>query len=176
MAELQNPILFVRVNKFLGKDVKFLSIFETIEELLKVGEQERQKYATLSESIAESDIIINRLQEEITRWRKRYLELKNKTSLEVYEENLRLIKENAKLKEDGKSMSVHTCPRCRSNGYVIRLKKDTVIIECPQCLKYWQAPSPKCPDCDKPNGFAVEGLCVTCYSDQLNKKLYKGRG
>jgi chromosome segregation ATPase len=58
--------LFQRVNKFLGREnVQFQSLMGTIEELLKVGERQKNEYITLSQSIAEDDSIIEQLQVEM---------------------------------------------------------------------------------------------------------------
>lgn len=61
--------------------------------------------------------------------------------------------------------NIHTCPKCHTNGNVVQHKEKRVMIDCPRCFKSWFADSKICPSCEKPNGFAVEGLCSHCYSD-----------
>lgn len=60
--------------------------------------------------------------------------------------------------------TVPNCPNCNSIGTVIRHKGLFVNLECPACKDKWQTLSKKCPTCNKPNGFAVEGVCGRCYS------------
>jgi predicted RNA-binding Zn-ribbon protein involved in translation (DUF1610 family) len=62
------------------------------------------------------------------------------------------------------TQDIHTCPRCSSTGNVIKHIKIAVKIKCPECEKQWYADSKICPRCNKPNGFAVEGVCSECYS------------
>jgi phage FluMu protein Com len=60
--------------------------------------------------------------------------------------------------------TVPNCPKCNSVGEVVRNNKQFVKLECPKCDYLWSTISPNCPRCKKPNGFAVEGVCSSCYS------------
>lgn len=58
------------------------------------------------------------------------------------------------------------CPKCGSPGQVHqRTKGGSVICECFECGNRWTTTSPLCPICKKPNGYAVEGICMQCYAE-----------
>lgn len=120
--------LFKRVNKFLGKNVKFWSLMKTIEELVAAGEMLVEENGAMAEKHAEKDIALNdmkviiqgqqetieqyKLQETILleRLKKQTLQLKEMQKdrrltrfYEMAEENLKLAQENAGLKELVKS-------------------------------------------------------------------------
>jgi predicted RNA-binding Zn-ribbon protein involved in translation (DUF1610 family) len=63
---------------------------------------------------------------------------------------------------------VPNCPKCKEVGIVISHRKQFVTLECPLCKEHWTTLSKVCTKCRKPNGFAVEGLCKICYSEQFN--------
>lgn len=60
--------------------------------------------------------------------------------------------------------TVPNCPRCNTVGNVINYRKSFVKLECPKCKTRWQTLSCTCRKCGKPNGYATEGICGTCYS------------
>jgi primosomal protein N' len=64
--------------------------------------------------------------------------------------------------------TVPNCPKCQTKGNVIDHHKKFVKLECPKCNSKWTTLSKKCPECDKPNGYAVDGVCSSCYG-----KYYK---
>lgn len=66
--------------------------------------------------------------------------------------------------------NIHTCPRCNNNGNIIAHKKKVVKLKCPECEKLWFADSKICPQCKQPNGFAVDGMCSSCYSNNLRDR------
>jgi hypothetical protein len=58
------------------------------------------------------------------------------------------------------------CPNCGGNGYVADKRKQDVKMECFDCHTRWITTSKICPSCERPNGFAVEGLCCQCYAEK----------
>lgn len=58
------------------------------------------------------------------------------------------------------------CPRCKTNGTVTNQYKLSLKMECPSCGYRWSTLSEICPDCKKPNGFAIKGPCGKCYSER----------
>ncbi|NRD80316.1 hypothetical protein HPT25_23625 [Bacillus sp. BRMEA1] len=112
--------MLIRVNQVMGKDYTHKSWLITIGDLVDRVERQQQEFAFLNESIAETDTLIELLQKEseqlreeinhfklqeillLERLKKADSEirnLKNNTKFEVYEENLSLIAENARLRE-----------------------------------------------------------------------------
>lgn len=67
------------------------------------------------------------------------------------------------------TQDIHSCPRCSNNGIIIAHKKKIVKLKCFECEKLWFADSKICPQCNKPNGFAVDGVCSDCYSTNRKK-------
>jgi phage shock protein A len=88
--------LINRVSKTLGRDVKYERVVFAVKDLLNLIDKLQQEYATLSESIAESDAIIEQLHQQIR-------EFKQNSRLQKFydmaEENLKLAQENARLRE-----------------------------------------------------------------------------
>lgn len=66
-------------------------------------------------------------------------------------------------KEEVKITQSH-CSKCNTMGTVFNKRFNTVYVECPKCTHKWKTQSETCPICGKANGFAVEGICGTCYS------------
>jgi hypothetical protein len=66
------------------------------------------------------------------------------------------------------SETVAHCPKCEMMGVVIGHRGKTVSLECPNDSSKWLTKSKICPDCEKPNGYAVDGVCSSCYG-----KYYK---
>lgn len=62
------------------------------------------------------------------------------------------------------------CPQCNGNGYVADKRKKQVKMECLECHHHWITESKICPKCERPNGYAVDGICAQCYSEQLSRK------
>lgn len=109
--------LLVKVNKLLGKNYKYKSYLDTIEDLTNLVERQNQEYATLNESIGEADVMIAELKEEVKQYKlqesillerlqKQTLqmkEMKQNSRLQRFydmaEENLRMAQEIARLKE-----------------------------------------------------------------------------
>lgn len=60
--------------------------------------------------------------------------------------------------------TVSHCPQCGRKGEVLDQHKNMVLMRCPECHNKWKTYSKNCPKCGKPNGFAVDGLCGSCYS------------
>lgn len=62
--------------------------------------------------------------------------------------------------------SMTRCPKCLNHGVVQRKEKELVAMECPEqdCKQKWKTYSQTCPHCLKPNGYAVKGPCMACYS------------
>lgn len=62
------------------------------------------------------------------------------------------------------SMANPVCPKCQTEGQVVGKFQRTIVLECPS-LHRWKQDSEVCPSCEKPNGFANEGLCLSCYGE-----------
>lgn len=59
------------------------------------------------------------------------------------------------------------CPKCGSQNHFVRDKmRKEVKMLCLDCGHKWLTESKICPKCERPNGFAVDGLCSQCYSDK----------
>ncbi|KQL17657.1 hypothetical protein AN957_02865 [Cytobacillus solani] len=60
--------------------------------------------------------------------------------------------------------SVTKCQKCSTQGVVRRKEKLLVAMECPECKNEWKTYSKFCKECGEPNGYAVEGTCMDCYT------------
>jgi hypothetical protein len=56
------------------------------------------------------------------------------------------------------------CGVCGGHGYVVKKQKSEVKLECMSCRTTWVKESKICPNCARPNGYAVDGLCAQCYA------------
>lgn len=65
--------------------------------------------------------------------------------------------------------TVAYCKKCHFQGNVVRQKGVFIVLECPGCSQKWETLSASCKSCNKPNGFAVEGYCSTCYSESRSE-------
>jgi hypothetical protein len=117
---MENFDLFQRVSTFLEKDIKNWTYILTIQELLKVAQGFEEENGLMAEKAAEKDIafgqfmqIIEDQKEEIALYKlqetkllvqlaikdQELKKLKSSTRFRVFEENLSLAEENARLKE-----------------------------------------------------------------------------
>jgi hypothetical protein len=56
------------------------------------------------------------------------------------------------------------CGVCGGHGYVVNKQKNEVKMECVDCKIIWVTDSKTCPNCLRPNGYAVDGPCAQCYA------------
>jgi hypothetical protein len=62
------------------------------------------------------------------------------------------------------------CPYCGSSGKVSRMhNKVDLCMRCPACKERWYSRSGICPECEKPNGYTGNGLCIKCYTERKQK-------
>jgi hypothetical protein len=116
--------LYQQVSAFLEKDIKNWTYIKTIKELLNVAERFQEENSLMAEKAAEKDIafgqfmrIIEEQKEEIALYKlqetrllvqlaikdQELKKLKSSTRFRVFEENLSLAEENARLKELAKA-------------------------------------------------------------------------
>ena len=65
-----------------------------------------------------------------------------------------------------KEITIKNCERCDTVGQVVNQHGKRLKMHCPNCQKTWKTVSERCPLCNKPNGFAVPGLCGHCYGER----------
>jgi predicted amidophosphoribosyltransferase len=65
-----------------------------------------------------------------------------------------------------KTSSIKQCERCDTIGQVESQNGKWLRMSCPNCQKRWKTISERCPRCNKPNGFAVPGICGHCYGER----------
>lgn len=90
------------------------------------------------------------------------------------DETARLKERYAAARELQKRKEMHQmanpiCPKCQTEGQVINKFQNTIVIECPICANNWKTESMICPKCNKPNGYAVDGLCTSCYGESRHE-------